>query len=62
MDAGGAEEATSVVAGLDLSGKRVLDIGCGSGAISVLLAAELGAGEVIGASVGVEAVPGRVLA
>ncbi|MBZ0128203.1 MAG: methyltransferase domain-containing protein [Rhodobacteraceae bacterium] len=54
LSPGGAEEAASVVAGLDLSGKRVLDIGCGSGAISVLLAAELGAGEVIGIDVEAE--------
>ena len=31
LSPGGAEEALRVVQGLDLKGKRVLDIGCGSG-------------------------------
>ena len=51
LSPGGAEEALRVFQGLDLKGKRVLDIGCGSGAISVLLAKECGAAEVVGIDV-----------
>lgn len=51
LSPGGAEEALRVVQGLDLAGKRVLDIGCGSGAIAVLLARDGGAAEVVGIDV-----------
>ncbi len=51
LSPGGAEEATRVVQGLDLKGLTALDIGCGSGAISVLLARDLGAAKVIGIDV-----------
>ena len=51
LSPGGPEEVGRVVEGLDLAGKRVLDIGCGSGAIAVLLAQEYGAREVIGIDV-----------
>ena len=51
LSPGGADEALRVVEGLDLRGKRVLDIGCGSGAIAVLLARDCGAAEVIGIDV-----------
>ncbi len=51
LSPGGAEEALRVVEGLDLRGKRVLDIGCGSGAIAVLLARDMGAAEVVGIDV-----------
>ncbi|MGI9370443.1 MAG: class I SAM-dependent methyltransferase, partial [Ruegeria sp.] len=47
----GPEEVARVVDGVDLKGKHVLDIGCGSGAISVLLASEFGAGKVTGIDV-----------
>ncbi|MGI9351172.1 MAG: SAM-dependent methyltransferase, partial [Rhizobiaceae bacterium] len=46
LSPGGPEEVARVVDGVDLKGKHVLDIGCGSGAISVLLASEFGAGKV----------------
>jgi len=51
LSPGGAQEALRVVEGLDLRGKRVLDIGCGSGAISLLLARDCGAAEVVGVDV-----------
>ncbi|HCH99470.1 MAG TPA: SAM-dependent methyltransferase, partial [Alphaproteobacteria bacterium] len=38
LSPGGPDEVARVLEGLDLSGKTVLDIGCGSGAIAVLLA------------------------
>ena len=49
---GGPDEVARVLEGLDLSGKTVLDIGCGSGAIAVLLLARDGwAGSVVGIDV-----------
>ena len=47
----GAEETSLVVKGLDLSASKVLDIGCGYGAIAVLLVEELGADCFIGIDV-----------
>ena len=51
MSPGGAKEASLVLKGLDLTGATVLDIGSGSGAISVLLVEKLGAARVIGIDV-----------
>jgi len=51
LSPGGAEEAARVVEGIDLTGMHAIDIGCGSGAIAVLLARELGAGHVVGIDV-----------
>ena len=51
LSPGGAEEVARVVEGVDLEDKHVLDIGCGSGAIAVLLARDFGAGKVTGIDV-----------
>ncbi|MEX0281185.1 MAG: methyltransferase domain-containing protein [Arenibacterium sp.] len=51
LSPGGAEEVGRVLDGVDLKGKRVLDIGCGSGAIAVLMASDYGAAHVTGIDV-----------
>jgi len=51
LSPGGPEEAVRVLKGLDLSGAKVLDIGCGSGAIAVQMVRDLGAAEVVGIDV-----------
>lgn len=48
LSPGGPEEVDRIVAGLDLRGKRVLDIGCGSGGIALHLIERHGAGHVTG--------------
>jgi len=51
MSPGGPEEVARVLEGIDLTGKTVLDIGCGSGGITVDLVRRHGAGRVIGIDV-----------
>ena len=51
LSPGGPEEVARVVAGLDLKGRSVLDIGCGVGGIDFLLAQAHGAGRVFGVDV-----------
>lgn len=51
LSPGGPDEVARVLEGLDLTGKTVLDIGCGSGAIAVLLARDYGARSVVGIDV-----------
>lgn len=51
LSPGGIDEVRRVLAGLDLSGATVIDIGCGSGGITVGLARDFGAGRVIGLDV-----------
>ena len=51
LSPGGADEVARVVEGLDLRGRTVVDIGCGSGGITVALARDFGAGRVIGLDV-----------
>ncbi len=51
LSPGGPEEVARVLDGLDLRGKRVLDIGCGSGAITLSLVRDHGAAHVTGIDV-----------
>jgi phosphoethanolamine N-methyltransferase len=51
LSPGGPDEVSRVLEGLDLTGKRILDIGCGSGAITLSLAQDHGAGQVVGVDV-----------
>ncbi len=51
LSPGGPQEVSRVLEGLDLTGKHVLDIGCGSGAITLSLAVDHGAAQVVGIDV-----------
>ncbi len=51
LSPGGAEEVARVLEGLDLAGATVVDIGCGAGGITILLARDYGAAQVIGLDV-----------
>ena len=48
LSPGGPEEVARILEGLDLTGARVLDIGCGTGGIAVTLVKEHGAAHVTG--------------
>ncbi|MBV6648895.1 MAG: methyltransferase domain-containing protein [Hoeflea sp.] len=48
LSPGGPDEVRRVVADLDFSGKRVLDLGCGSGGITLFLAREYEPAEIVG--------------
>ena len=51
LSPGGAEEVARIVAGAPIAGARVLDVGCGLGAIDVLLVERFGAAHVTGIDV-----------
>jgi phosphoethanolamine N-methyltransferase len=51
LSPGGPEAVRAIVAGLDIAGKRVLDIGCGVGGLDEVLAGAFGA-TVVGVDVG----------
>lgn len=51
LSPGGKDEVNRVLAGIDLTGLRVLDIGSGSGACAILMVADHGAGHVVGIDV-----------
>ena len=51
MSPGGPEEVARVLDGIDLVGKTVLDIGCGSGGVTVDLVRRHSAGRVVGIDV-----------
>ena len=51
LSPGGPEEVAEMVAGIDLTGKRVLDVGSGLGGVDILLATKHGAAEVVGIDV-----------
>jgi SAM-dependent methyltransferase len=51
LSPGGPEEVARILDGLELAGRTVLDIGCGSGGITVSLARDYGAANVIGIDV-----------
>lgn len=51
LSPGGPEEVGEILSGVDLHGKRVLDIGCGLGGIDVLLVESFGAAHVTGIDV-----------
>ncbi|WP_438753025.1 class I SAM-dependent methyltransferase [Pararhizobium sp. O133] len=48
LSPGGPEEVDRVLAGLDLSGKRVLDLGCGAGGITLHIARTHHPAEIVG--------------
>src|SRR5687768_3480962 len=48
LSPGGPDEVDRVLAGLSLSGKKVLDIGCGAGGITMHLVEKHGAAQAIG--------------
>ena len=51
LSPGGPDEVARVLDGLDLTGKHILDIGCGSGAIAVSMVRDYDAGHVTGIDV-----------
>jgi SAM-dependent methyltransferase len=48
LSPGGPEEVDRVLSGLDLSGRRVLDLGCGAGGITLHIARTYGPASIVG--------------
>ncbi|WP_135500906.1 methyltransferase domain-containing protein [Roseovarius aestuariivivens] len=51
LSPGGPEEVRRVLSGVEVAGRKVLDIGCGSGACATLIAGDFSAAHVIGIDV-----------
>lgn len=51
LSPGGPQEVRAVLDGIDLAGRTVLDLGCGSGGITLSLAEDYGAERVVGVDV-----------
>ena len=51
MSPGGKKEINRLLNGLDITDKKILDVGCGAGGITVSLVKDYGAKEVIGVDV-----------
>ena len=51
LSPGGPDEVGRILEGIDLTGLKVLDIGCGTGGVALSFASEYGAGKVIGVDV-----------
>jgi len=47
LSPGGPEEVREIVGGIDIGGKSLLDIGCGLGGPSIVLAHEMGAARIV---------------
>lgn len=47
LSPGGPKEVCAIASGIDLAGKSVLDIGCGTGGVDFILAEQLGAARVV---------------
>jgi cyclopropane fatty-acyl-phospholipid synthase-like methyltransferase len=56
LSPGGPDEVAEMVAGIDLTGKRVLDVGSGLGGVDILLAIRHGAAVVVGIDVELQVV------
>jgi 2-polyprenyl-3-methyl-5-hydroxy-6-metoxy-1,4-benzoquinol methylase len=54
LSPGGPQEVRAIVAGIDLTGKSVLDVGCGTGGVDIVLAGELKASRVVAIDVQAE--------
>ena len=48
LSPGGPKEVKEILKGIDLDGKSILDIGCGTGGVEIVLVKDLGADQVTG--------------